>query len=152
MTRWKKCPLAQWSSSTRLALLWPSGAEAQAASANGAARVGCVIDGATRDLEALRDLDFPVFSKSVWSLAFPKRLEVVAKDVAITCCGVRVEPGDIVVADPDGVAVVPQSSMEQVKRQANRIREIEKEVKGRIAQGESMRDLFPRLAQKFDTD
>ena len=36
--------------------------------------VGCVIDGATRDLEALRDLDFPVFSKSVWSLAFPMRL------------------------------------------------------------------------------
>ena len=42
--------------------------------------------------------------------------------------------------------------MEQVKRQVTRIREIEKEVKGRIAQGESMRDLFPRLAQKFDTD
>ncbi|MCY3822729.1 MAG: hypothetical protein OXG62_02545 [Nitrospinae bacterium] len=114
--------------------------------------LGCVIDGATRDLEALRDLDFPVFSKSVWSLAFPKRLEVVAKDVAVTCCGVRVEPGDIVVADIDGVAVVPQSSLKKVKRQVTRIRDIENEVKGRIAGGESMRDLFPRLAQKFDTD
>ena len=114
--------------------------------------VGCVIDGATRDLEALRELDFPVFSKSVWSLAFPKRLEVVAKNAPVTCCGVRVEPGDIIVADIDGVAVVPQSSLEQVKRQVIRIRDIEKEVKGRIAEGESMRDLFPRLAQKFDTD
>ena len=64
----------------------------------------------------------------------------------------RVEPGDIVVADIDGVAVVPQSSLKKVKRQVTRIRDIENEVKGRIAGGESMRDLFPRLAQKFDTD
>ncbi|MCE2452422.1 MAG: 4-carboxy-4-hydroxy-2-oxoadipate aldolase/oxaloacetate decarboxylase, partial [Nitrospinae bacterium] len=63
-----------------------------------------------------------------------------------------VEPGDMIVADIDGVAVVPQSALKKVKRQVTRIRDIENEVKGRIAQGESMRDLFPRLAQKFDTD
>ena len=152
MTRWKKCPQARWSSSTQLALLWPSGAGGASSVCKRRGAVGCVIDGATRDLEALRELDFPVFSKSVWSLAFPKRLEVVEKNAPVTCCGVRVEPGDIIVADIDGVAVVPQSSLEQVKRQVIRIRDIEKEVKGRIAEGESMRDLFPRLAQKFDTD
>ena len=152
MTRWKKCPAGSVvvvdAASSPLAV-WGGGASS-VCKRRGA--VGCVIDGATRDLEALRELDFPVFSKSVWSLAFPKRLEVVAKNAPVTCCGVRVEPGDIIVADIDGVAVVPQSSLEQVKRQVIRIRDIEKEVKGRIAEGESMRDLFPRLAQKFDTD
>ena len=114
--------------------------------------VGCVIDGATRDLEALRKLDFPVFSKSVWCLAFPMRLEVVEKDAPVTCCGVRVEPGDIVVADIDGVGVVPRSSLEEVRRQVERIHAIEKEVAERRAKGESMQNLFPLMARKFTTD
>ncbi|MBI2178707.1 MAG: RraA family protein [Candidatus Tectomicrobia bacterium] len=113
---------------------------------------GCVIDGATRDLEDIRRLGFPVFSRSVWSLAFPRRLEVVAKGTPVTCCGVRVEPGDIVAADIDGVAVVPLSRFDDVKRQIERIQAIEKEVKGRAAKGEAMSDLFPLLAKKFTTD
>ena len=114
--------------------------------------VGCVIDGATRDLEDIRKLDFPVFCKSVWSLAFPMRLEVVERDAPVTCCGVRVEPGDIVVADMDGVGVVPRSSLEEVKRQVERIHAIEKEVAERRAKGESMQNLFPLMARKFTTD
>lgn len=114
--------------------------------------VGCVIDGATRDLEDIRRLGFPVFCKSVWSLAFPRRLEVVAKETPVTCCGVRVEPGDIVVADIDGVAVVPLNRFDDVKRQIDRIHAIEKEVKERVAKGEAMADLFPLLSKKFTTD
>lgn len=113
---------------------------------------GCVIDGATRDVEDIRRLGFAVFCKSVWSAAFPRRLEVVSKDEPVTCCGVRVEPGDIVVADIDGVAVVPLSLVDEVKRQIERIHSIEKEVKDRVAKGEAMADLFPLLAKKFTTD
>jgi len=114
--------------------------------------VGAVIDGATRDVEDIRDLKFPVFCKSVWSLAFPRRLEVVAMDTPVTCCGVRVEPGDIIVADIDGVAAVPLTRFAEVKRQVERIRAIEKEVKERAAKGEAMAGLFPLLAKKFTTD
>ena len=114
--------------------------------------VGCVIDGATRDVDDIRRLGFPVFCKSVWSAAFPRRLEVVSKDEPVTCCGVRVAPGDIVAADIDGVAVIPLSLVDDVKRQVARIRAIEKEVKERAAKGEAMADLFPLLAKKFTTD
>ena len=95
------------------------------------------------------DLNFPVFSRSIWSMGFPRLLEVVAKEVPVTCCGLRVDPGDIVVADIDGVAVVPQGQIEEVKRQVERIHTIEKEVKERREKGESMSELFPLLAKKF---
>jgi len=110
---------------------------------------GAVIDGATRDVKELRDLNFPVFSRSIWSMGFPRLLEVVAKEVPVTCCGLRVDPGDIVVADIDGVAVVPQGRIEEVKCQVERIHAIEKEVKERREKGESMSALFPLLAKKF---
>ncbi|OGL64684.1 MAG: hypothetical protein A3J27_08530 [Candidatus Tectomicrobia bacterium RIFCSPLOWO2_12_FULL_69_37] len=113
---------------------------------------GCVIDGATRDVDEIRRLGFPVFCRSVWSAAFPRRLEVVSKDEPVTCCGVRVAPGDIVAADIDGVAVVPLSLAEEMKSQVERIRAIEKEVKERAARGEAMAGLFPLLARKFTTD
>ncbi|HBK81374.1 MAG TPA: hypothetical protein DDZ83_17200 [Nitrospinae bacterium] len=110
---------------------------------------GAVIDGATRDVKELRDLNFPVFCRSIWSMGFPRLLEVVAKEVPVTCCGLRVDPGDIVVADIDGVAVVPQSRIEEVKRQVERIHAIEREVKERREKGEPMSALFPLLAKKF---
>jgi regulator of RNase E activity RraA len=113
---------------------------------------GAVIDGATRDVEELRDLNFPVFCRSIWSMGFPRLLEVVAKEVPVTCCGLRVDPEDIVVADIDGVAVVPQGRIEEVKRQVERIHAIEREVKERREKGESMSALFPLLAKKFTTD
>ena len=59
------------------------------------------------------------------------------------------DPGDIVVADIDGVAVVPQSRIEEVKRQVERIHAIEREVKERREKGEPMSALFPLLAKKF---
>ncbi|MFP6871322.1 MAG: RraA family protein [Nitrospinota bacterium] len=114
--------------------------------------VAAVIDGATRDVEEIRDLKFPVFCKSVWSLAFPRKLEVIAKDTSVTCCGVQVEPGDVVVGDIDGVAVIPQTFLGEVRHQVDRIHDIEKEVKRRVANGETMANLFPILAKKFTTD
>ncbi len=114
--------------------------------------VGAVIDGATRDVEDIRALNFPVWCLSVWSNAFPRRLEVVARDVPVQCCGVQVEPGDIVIADIDGVAVVPWRCIPEVRRHVERIQAIEKEVSERFKKGESMADLFPLLAKKFTTD
>jgi 4-hydroxy-4-methyl-2-oxoglutarate aldolase len=78
-----------------------------AALRNGA--VGIVTDGAVRDIAQVEALNFPVFSRSVCPYDSFNRQKVVAYDVRVEIDGVAVEPGDIIVADRDGVAVVPKA-------------------------------------------
>ena len=68
---------------------------------------GVVIDGGWRDIEELHDFGFPVFASSVsaWS---PAKLLPGEINVPVHCGGVVVEPGDLVIADGEGIAVVPR--------------------------------------------
>jgi 4-hydroxy-4-methyl-2-oxoglutarate aldolase len=83
-----------------------------AARAHGA--VGAVLDGPVRDLRQLRELAYPVFANGVSPYDTQGRAEVVAHDVPIMCGGVSVVTGDLIVADDDGVVVVPQGHVESV--------------------------------------
>ena len=67
---------------------------------------GAVVDGGWRDIEELKALDFPVFSRSISPFSPPKQRPGEI-NVAISCGGVVVHPGDIVVADVEGVCIVP---------------------------------------------
>jgi regulator of RNase E activity RraA len=69
--------------------------------------VGTVTDGAVRDLAALGAMGFPTFAASVSANDSYGRLLVVGFGSAVTCAGVVVESGDLVLADLDGVVVVP---------------------------------------------
>jgi RraA family protein len=91
---------------------------ARALEAKGVA--GVVIDGAFRDLTAFREMQFPVFARHVATIAGPKQGQGEV-NVPIACGGVVVNPGDIIVADEDGIAVVPRDSAEWVLQ---RVREV----------------------------
>ena len=69
---------------------------------------GIVTDGAVRDLSEMEAMGFPVFARHLSPYDSMNRQKVVAFDVAVEIDGVGVAPGDIVVADRDGIAVVPQ--------------------------------------------
>lgn len=74
---------------------------------------GFVIDGALRDIPEIREMGLPVFSRG----AYPKpgfRKGDGELALPLTCGGVRVETGDIVTADEDGVAVIPQAQQAQI--------------------------------------
>ena len=83
-----------------------------AARARGAA--GCVTDGFVRDIKVIRRLGLPTFHAGIAPLDSKGRGEIRAIDVPVICAGVRVEPGDLVVGDADGVVVVPKAREAEV--------------------------------------
>jgi regulator of RNase E activity RraA len=68
---------------------------------------GLVINGAYRSASLVRRANFPIYCRGVATASGPKRGPAEI-NVPVACCGVVVHPGDIVVADEDGVVVVPQ--------------------------------------------
>ena len=89
---------------------------------------GAILDGGVRDLaEIRRDYDFPVFARDVSPGTTLGRYKTVAAQVPVEVGGVVVHPGDIVVADVDGVVVVPRGKAAEVLAMAQEIdaRELE---------------------------
>ncbi|KQL49514.1 regulator [Brevibacillus choshinensis] len=78
---------------------------------------GIVVDGVIRDIVGIKKLDFPVFCKGT-TVAASGKAGWGEVNVPISCGGVSIQPGDIIVADADGVVVVPQSKEEQILEQA----------------------------------
>jgi 4-hydroxy-4-methyl-2-oxoglutarate aldolase len=75
-----------------------------------AANAGCqgvIVDGAVRDLVKMRAMAFPVFARTACPLDSKHRQRVVERDVPVELAGVAVRPGDLVVADDDGIVFVP---------------------------------------------
>jgi regulator of RNase E activity RraA len=94
--------------------------------ANG--HVGAVLDGGVRDLtEIRRDYDFPVYAREVSPGTTLGRYKTVAAQVPVRVGGVVVHPGDIIVADVDGVVVVPHERASEVLAMSQEIdsRELE---------------------------
>jgi regulator of RNase E activity RraA len=75
---------------------------------------GAVIDGGVRDVGHLRKIGFPVFALGMVPSTSVNHYRFAGANIPVVCDGVRVEAADIVVADNDGVVVVPRARAEQV--------------------------------------
>ncbi|WP_260286253.1 RraA family protein [Peribacillus aracenensis] len=78
---------------------------------------GLVVDGVIRDLEAIKEMNFPVFSKGT-TVASSGKAGVGEINIPISCGGVTVFPGDLIIGDIDGVVVVPQARGEEILTKA----------------------------------
>jgi 4-hydroxy-4-methyl-2-oxoglutarate aldolase len=86
---------------------------------------GALVDGGVRDIEEIRRLGLPVYSRSVVPSSVVGRYATVAGQTAVECAGVTVRPGDIIVAGEDGVVSVPQEKAAEVLKRAQEIDERE---------------------------
>ena len=79
---------------------------------------GAVIDASVRDTPQIRKLQFPVFSRGIAPSTSVNHYRFVGMNIPVKCAGVMVNPNDIIVADEDGVAVVPRAKAEEVLKRA----------------------------------
>ena len=105
---------------------------------------GVVLDGPTRDSPAIRKMGFPVFHVGFHPADSLGRLDVVAHNVPIQCGGVLVYPGDLVLADHDGVVVVPNAAADEALRLAEEKVSGENLVRKALAEGMSTADAFKK--------
>ena len=86
---------------------------------------GAVVDASVRDTPQIKRIQFPVFSRGIVPSTSINHYRFAGANVSVTCAGVRVNPKDIIVADEDGVAVVPRARAAEVLKRAQELDDTE---------------------------
>ncbi len=102
---------------------------------------GCVVDGAVRDLESIREHGVPVWSRGVTPRTGKHRMRAIEINAPVALAGLLVHPGDLVVADASGVCVVPREAVDQVVEICREAEETERSVIAAMGEGASGADL-----------
>lgn len=110
----------------------------QVASLRGIA--GTVIDGICRDVNRSFELNYPIFSRGHWMRTGKDRVRVEAYGEPVAVGGVRIEQGDWIKGDIDGVIAVPASRVGDVMALASRIREAEDAIRADVMNGVGLRE------------
>jgi regulator of RNase E activity RraA len=103
---------------------------------------GCVCDALVRDCKKIMTMGFPVFYAGIRPLDSKGRARVTAYDVPIECGGVTVRPGELIMADFDGIVVIPRDVEDRAIKLATEKVSAENSTRRELHKGRSLRDVF----------
>jgi 3-hexulose-6-phosphate synthase / 6-phospho-3-hexuloisomerase len=99
---------------------------------------GVLVDGGVRDVESLRELGMPVFARHFVPFSGVGKMKLVSLNRPVLCNGISIHPGDIIMADDNGVAAVPAGQCEEILKLALEKEEKEKLIMEAIKNGMSL--------------
>lgn len=105
---------------------------------------GCLTDGCIRDADMIREMKFPVFSKGTNPVDTKFRGKMMMADVPGEIADVRIESGDLVFGDNDGVVIVPSNVINEVANKALEKVNSENTVRDEIRKGNKLTDIFEK--------
>ncbi len=105
---------------------------------------GVIIDGVARDIKLIREMGFPVFALGVNPISSKGRVIAVDYACPVEICGVLVHPGDLVVADIDGVVIVPKDLIDDVIEKALDVAASETRTRDDLKKGVGLYDVFKK--------
>ena len=112
---------------------------------------GAIIDGAGRDIDELRDLEFKLFTRSITARGthtmYSQRKDELDINVPITCGGVVVNPGDMIIADENGITSVPGKQLEEILKLGKEQAEREESTRQQIAKGKTVDELLEEFGR-----
>lgn len=101
---------------------------------------GTVIDGVCRDINVIRELKYPIFTKGTYMVTGKDRVHVDKVGGTVSIAGIQVNPGDLVCGDNTGVVIVPFEHAEEVLAAAKNIEKTEQQILRRVREGMKLKD------------
>jgi len=108
---------------------------------------GAIVDGAVRDLPQIKRIQFPVFGRGVSPATSINHYRFAGVNVPVRCAGVTVNANDIIVADEDGVAVVPRAKAAEVLKRAQELDDTEHRMYPFIEKFKSMKEAVAKFGR-----
>lgn len=108
---------------------------------------GVVVDGGCRDVDQIVALDFPVFSRHMTPTTAKTRIKILELNGTIQCSGIRVRPGDIIVADRTGIVVVPQEKAQDILEKAREAEKAEEHFTEGLKKGKTFDEMQKRTGR-----